>query len=140
MKEKLFKKATKVLGVVTLVLSITLGCNSSFVYAANVKSDSYGVYYNSPGSYSMSDTCKITYYAGTNYFTIDSLSGSSGVKIVTCTGVNVNLSTTVSRTSTGSKSFTCKLKSTSYTEAQFKIKATNEGYSTMYASGRIYFN
>lgn len=140
MKGNLFKRVTKAILASALALSIALGGNPSYAYAADIKSDDYHVYYNSPGNYSLTDNCEITFYAGTNYFTIDSLSGSAAAKMVTCNGRNVNLSTSVQRTSTGSQRFTCTLKNAYDTTAQFDIVGNNFGTATMYADGRTYYN
>lgn len=132
------KKIAKAVLVFALVVSTVVGFNPSAVFAANITSASYSLYFNSPnGPNGMSATPQITFYSGTMYFTVDTLSGSSGVKIVTCAGANVNMSA-VQRTSIGTTSFTCTLKNPNDTMAIFNVTLTNDGTSTAYAGGRIY--
>lgn len=132
------KKIAKVLLAFMLVVSTVIGFNPSAVFAEDIPSASYSLYFNSPnGPNGTSAAPRITFYSGTMYFAVDTLSGSSGVKIVTCAGANVNMSA-VQRTSTGTTSFTCTLKNPKDTMAQFNVTLTNDGTSTAYASGRVY--
>lgn len=130
------KKIAKAVLVFALVVSTVVGLNPSAVFAGDSKS--YSLYFNSPyGTNGTSVERTIDFYGGLNYFAVDSLSGSSGVKIVTCTGVTVDMSQ-VQRTSIGTTSF----KYTSHSEGQslatLRITLTNDGQSTAYASGSVY--
>lgn len=130
------KKIAKAVLVFALVVSTVVGLNPSAVFAGN--SDSYSLYFNSPnGTNGTLKDCGITYYAGANYFAVDGLSGSSPVKIVACSGVNVVMST-VQRTSVGTSSFTYTALGGTGKEAVLRITITNDGKSTMYANGSVY--
>ena len=131
------KKIVKVLLILTLTVSTVVGLNPSVVFAAGA--GHYSLYFNSPSGTNVTSTVLETvYYGGVNYFTVDSLSGSSSVKIVTCTGVNVNMST-IQMTSTGTTSFTCVPQNTGQSNVKFKITLINDSVSTAYASGRLYY-
>lgn len=132
------KKIAKAVLVFALVASTVVGLNPSAVFAGS--SDSYSLYFNSPnGTNGTSKKCSITYYAGANYFAVDGLSGSSPVKIVKCSGINVNMSA-VQRTSVGTMSFTYVATGVTPANAEFMVTITNDGSSTMYANGRVYHN
>lgn len=132
------KKIAKVLLAFMLVVSTVVGFNPSAVFAAN--SDSYSLYFNSPyGTNCTSKECSINFFSGTNYFAVDGLSGSSGVKIVTCTGINLEMNA-VQRTSVGTTSFTYRYKGGASGNARFTVTLTNDGTSTAYTNGRVYNN
>lgn len=131
------KKIMRMLLGLTLAVAILVGLNPSTVFAAN--SGRYSLYFNSPSSANLTSAiCQITYYGGVNYFSVDGLSGSSPVKIVTCTGVNVNMPT-IQMTSTGTTSFTCVPQNAGQATVTFRITLTNDGMSTAYANGRLYY-
>lgn len=136
---KASKKIVRMLLGLTLAVSILIGFNPSAVFTADIKSHSYSLYFKSPNSANVTSAiCQIPYYGGKIYFTVDSFSGSSSVKIVTCTGVDVNMST-IQMTSIGTTSFTCVPQNAGQATVTFKITLISDGVSIAYVSGRIYY-
>lgn len=120
--KKITKKVWKKIGALTLVgaIAVTGSFSGTVVQAADVTSQSWGAT-KSPGyTGNPSDTCTLTYYAGTVKFYTYSLIGGSFV-YAKCKGVNctINNDNEYVRRSVASK--------TDYTS--FKVK--NNGKETM---------
>lgn len=130
------KKIAKMLLAFMLVVSTVIGLNPSAVFAGDSKT--YSLYFNSPqGPNGTSLEIEIIYYGGTNYFVVDGLSGSSNIKIVTCTGSDVDMRT-VQRTSVSTTSFKYMGRFAGQISALLNTTLTNDGKATAYANGRIY--
>lgn len=122
--------------VLTAVAGIMLP--QSAVNAADVKSCSFSLYYNSPGSANTTAYPEITYYAGTNYFEISRLWGSGASREVLCTGVNVSMKPLPASTEC-TQQFTCT-KIGGIEKAKFKVSMTNSTSGTSYADGKMYID
>lgn len=131
------KKRVMAVALAAGVLVVGVGAEPAF--AADIRSANYNLYYNSPGNYSGAQTAEITYYRGTNYFQLSTLSGSSATKVVTCSGSNISMSS-VSRSSTGTTKFTVGRMYGESDYSQFSISMSNSTSGTAYASGRVYMD
>ena len=141
LKTKKLKRGIAVLAMTAV--AITGNNIMPKVQAAEVKSSSYSLFYNSEGSYSKSATCKITFYAGTNYFKCSSISGGADSIVVNCTGYNVSLSRTLKTSKVNNISFVPTLKSdaSNTTQSIYTVKMTQSpSTSTAYANGSVYIN
>ena len=104
--------------------------------AADKKTDSYSLYYNSPGSANTTAFPSITWYGGTNYFQVSDLWGSGSYWVVSCSGTNVNMNT-LSASNTGTMQFTfTSVYAGNY--AKYKVVMSNSKSGTSYAKGKIY--
>lgn len=125
-------------GALATVLSIgSLGINS--VEAADVRKDSFSLYYNSPTSGYTTDPVKLTVYKGTNYFKVSKLWGSAPAKIVSLKGANLTLPYSVELTSVDTIGFTYTMKNNDDDMAVIKVKLNTPRSGTSYANGKVYY-
>ena len=140
--KKMTKKAWKKMGALTLAgaIAVTGVSGGTVVQAADVKSASWKLFYESEGHYTYTKYVDITYYAGTNYYQNGAFSGSASANIVTCTGYNVILSETIRATKAYSTTFTAKLKSdaTNSEHATYKIFLDATPHKSVSVSGKVY--
>lgn len=143
MLERLQKvKGMKMFFSMLLMGAMIIISPSKIAHASDVKSSGYALYYNSKESCNKSEVCKITYYAGTNYFKCSSISGNASVIYVEGTGYNVNIKKDLVATRATKISFVPTLKSDAKDKRNTIITVSMDfrGGDTAYASGKIYFN
>lgn len=137
------RKIKKIVVAGALAVTTLLTAGVGKISAADVKSDSYYVYYQNMGNYQRTEYCKTTLYTGTNYFSCSSITGESDYIAVSCTGDNVVLDKTLKSTQVKTISFRPELKAgaTNRKEAVYKVVLDNNNKDTSaYVKGKIYYN
>lgn len=137
-----FKNLTKKLAAGLLAVSMLFVGTNTPVSAADVKSDTYSVYYNSSASNNMTDYPRITYYGGTNYFQVSAISGAAYTITVYFTPTNAKIEQgTLSATRACTQTFTYPDNQSAPSVVQFKVTLSNSPSTyTASSSGKVYFN
>lgn len=142
MSKKLdMKKKISIFFSVILMGVLIIAPTNTVAHASDVKSSAYSLYYNSKQSCRLSQVCKVTYYAGTNYFKCSSISGSASVILVDGDGYNVSLNRALTATKVTTIRFVPSLNASAKDRSNtiITVSMSYSGGDTAYASGKIYF-
>ncbi len=129
----------RVLAFVMVLSCVLVGSNVKVFAADDVKIDYFNLHHYSKTDEHRYESLSLTYYAGTNYLYVDSISGSASAVTVTLSGSNVsmkNVSATRASTTPFSYASSGTLK-----KAQFGVNLTySPENQTAIANGNIHFN
>lgn len=132
---------TKKVAACILAVSCVLAGGTREVFAADIRYVDFNLRYETPASNLTAKTCTLTYYGGTNYFDVTSISGDASAITVTCEGRDNIIVEKMTSTRVSSRPFTYSSIGTTLDRAKFFVSMTHSpGDSIAYAKGNIHYN